>query len=320
MKKLYYLSRDFFRIVSGRSYFHQQQLLGLYFGDPRGYYNDMRGKANWDGARISGLPALFVPALETHVLFPIMVLQYGLGSLDMYFQTGDARYLQAARQVARWVLEQIEERGSFRNYFVELDPATPHYSDNSCMSAGEAISLLGRISSEQLDAPSEVDRYSSAMRKLAESIVAPVGEGGCAVFDQADVSLCETCERSGRIIFNGWIFGIFGLFDYRRFSNDASFDSVLQSTVSTLRRRLPAFTEVSGWGYYDTHKRLNSPFYQELSIYLFEAMGRLFGEPEFLRMADHARSGFSLPRRIKYTLVKVKDKLFDQALYATKES
>ncbi len=76
------LSGEFYRYLRGTDYFRQPQGLGRYFDDPRCYYNDLRGKADWKGTLVDGVPALCVTATGREIALPVMTLLYGIGSMD----------------------------------------------------------------------------------------------------------------------------------------------------------------------------------------------------------------------------------------------
>ena len=124
--ELPFMTRDFILMLSGRDYFHLPENLGNYFRDGRSYYNDMVGKAYWEGSMEDGVPTLFVPSINTRIHFPSMILQYGIGSLDKYFESGNRDLLKNIDSVYRWLSKNIGPDGSFDNKFNLLDKDTKY--------------------------------------------------------------------------------------------------------------------------------------------------------------------------------------------------
>ena len=77
------------------------------------------------------------------------------------------------------------------------------------------------------------------------------------------------------LVLNGWMFSIFGLYDYCKYTNDPQTEEILQKTLQSVARKLPDYDN-GFWSKYDDHKRLTSPFYHDLHIAQLNVMYDLF--------------------------------------------
>ncbi len=312
-----YMTRDFFNIMAGRDYFHQPEGLGGYFQDKRCYYNDLTGKAAWRGKYIDGVPALYVPTWRKYIILPIMVLQYGLGSIDKFFLEGKESYLLNIANVALWLLRNIRPDGYLDNRFPELDPEQQYYSSNSAMAQGQALSFLIRVKEYGLANEQLVGELTVLIKNIFLNMVRPLDQKGTVLKKNGGIYLCEFCRTDNYIALNGWIYAVFGLLDYYRQYEDRLAGECLEATLMTLKRDLPAFMLPSGWSYYDNKGRVCSPFYQALHISLFEGLHWLTKECEFDGIYKSLRAAYTISNRMKFTFAKIKEKICDSGVYTS---
>ena len=312
-----YMARDFFRIIRGKDYFHQLDLPGQFFSDGRFYYIDFRGKIDWQGEVREEVPVLYFPTRGKALFFPSMILQYGLGCLDRYFETGSASYMEKIQDVCRWIVKHINAEGHFDNLFSLLHTGADYYSNNSAMTQGEALSFLARVVQNGL--VQSADGLRTTMDLIYSNMIMEVEKDGTTLYVNEDVYLCEYCRKDNYIVLNGWIFGIFGLYDYEQYLGTKL--PILESTLNTLERQLDAYI-VRGdrWSYYDNKRRLSSPIYQVTHISLLDALYRITHRQRFQIVRDEFMQGNNATNRCKYTLIKVMDKLRDTYAYSTVRS
>jgi hypothetical protein len=311
------MARDFWHVSTGRDYFHQPQRLGSYFRDRRCYYNDLTGKALWHGTNLDGLPALYVPAWGRSVTSPVMVLQYGLGCIDRFFVEGDRSYLDKVSRVVRWLLQALLPDGSLENRLHTGPRAYRFYSGNSCMVQGQALSFSLRVIRNQLVGEPAVSALAARVHDMFSIMASPLDKGGTALWENDDVQLCEYCRVDNYVILNGWIFGIFGLFDYVDYCKDDRAKDFLQATLGTLGRTLGAYRLPNGWSYYDNKGRISSPFYHELHISLLDALYRLTNDERYHATLESFGAANTWPKKVRYTAGKVLDRLADKERYVT---
>jgi len=316
---LLYMSRDFYRVARGKDYFHQPQPLGRYFQDDRSYYNDFRGKADWDGARIEGIPALFLPALGRQITFPIMVLQYGLGSIDRHLETGKESYLRQVQAVTGWILENQGNGGSFENYFPSMDTSKPFYSGNSGMAQGETLSFLVRVLELELAGTVAHQALRDAMAAAFANMIQAMQDGGTSSTEDGLLRFHEVCGKDHQVILNGWIYATFGLIDYSRHTQSDGVSSAVQRTLTSLEADLPRYMLPDGWSIYDSLGRVASPFYHTLHIHLMDALFKLTGKEAFGKAYGTFRRAATPWKKGVYTARKVVDKIRDKKAYSTQK-
>jgi len=313
----YYLAKDFWRYLRGTDYFRQPQGLGPYFHDSRCYYNDLRGKSTWNGQRQDGVPALYVPSSGTVTVSPCMVLLWALGSLDRFFLEGDKVFLTNAESAARWLVASVLPEGYWDGDFQEFDPSHRYYSNNSCMNQGLALSFMSRLLRYELLEPRLLTELDSLSRRVALNMMRPLHENGTALRKGQDLYLLECTRVDESVVFNGWVYGLFGLWDHVGRTDDLDMAKYLKHSLATMQKSLFLFRRKDGWSYYDTMERIASPFYHDLHISLLDALHRLTGESVFEEQRQVFQRSNTRVNRMRYTLSKIKDKLLDQEKYSS---
>jgi heparosan-N-sulfate-glucuronate 5-epimerase len=312
IRELFVLARCFGRYLSGSDYFRQPQNLGAYFTDARCYYNDMRHKGRWDGPYVAGVPAYRLASTGQDIVLPVMVLQYGLGSFDLFFLENDSTHLDGARRVAEWMIRAILPEGYYDAGSDFIDPNFEYYSNNSAMSQGLALSFAVRaIQCELIDEPLR-SRLRDVVDRVVANMLLPVQQQGAALYEGDDLFLLEYCRKDHNVVLNGWVFAVFGLIDYLRLATNTSVEGSLRTTLGTMKRMLPKYCLHNGWSYYDNMERISSPFYHDLHISLLDAMYRLTGAAEFEECKNRFLRANGGLNRAWYTLHKIKDKLLDK--------
>ncbi len=82
------MALTFGKILLGKSYFHGHHGIGIYFKNSKGYYNDLTKKAYWQGEfSVNHVPLLTLNSTGEKIEFPIMIIQYGLGSFELYLKS-----------------------------------------------------------------------------------------------------------------------------------------------------------------------------------------------------------------------------------------
>jgi len=312
-----YLVLDFWRYLRGKDYFRQPQGLGPHFRDARCYYNDLTGKALWDGNVRDGVPVLYLPSRGKTVADPCMVLLWALGSLDRYFLEGEVGYLENAGRAASWLVDKVLPEGYWEGELGASDPSIKYYSSNSCMTQGLALSFLTRILQNGLLDPGLRLELDDLARRVAENMLQPLDQNGTVGERGEDLYLYEYARVDECVVFNGWVYGLFGLWDHARRTADLATQRHLDRSLATLKRALPLFKRSDGWSFYDTRGRLASPFYHDLHISLLEALHLLTEERAFFDQMRAFQKANSRINRARYTLNKIKDKLSDKELYAS---
>ena len=264
--------KKWFNMLTGKSLLHVHQDIGKIFSvsEIKGYYNNLTEKVLKDKQNIEKMD--YIPQFQTEkgeiVLFPITIFQYGLGCYDLYLITKNNLYLDKFFTCVQWAMENQEENGAFNCMFF-VYPDAPY----SAMCQGEAVSLLLRayiVLGEQ--------KYYKAAQRALDFMLLPLAEGGTTKFENDDVILMEYTHLPA--VMNGWIFALFGLFDWTLVCKEEKYKIIFEKCVQTLAESLKDFG-CGYWTKYDEDKKIASPFYHNLHIAQMEALKQITGKSIF---------------------------------------
>lgn len=262
-------------MMLGKSSYHVNQNEGKVYSkiDIKGYYNNLTEKVSRFGLSGDTIPKTIVDSGET-IYFPIAIFQYGLAAYDLLLlKQGDEADLKSKIiACANWAVENQQEDGSWITFAYE-SPDNPY----SSMSQGEAISLLIRSYYLNND-----ERYINCAKKAFDFMIIPIEDGGTAKYDGENIYFYE-CPAEP-LILNGWIFSIWGVYDYYKFFKDSFSRTILVKTLNTLEKKLPEF-DLGYWSKYEDGKRICSPFYHRLHISQLNVMFKLFDKETYIYYA-----------------------------------
>lgn len=249
------------RLLLGRSYFHVPQGVGRVFapGQLLGYFNDLSGKTRWNGpVDEEGLPLNEGPR-GRRIYFPTTLFQKGLGHWDLWLLSGRRyeREYVAFTTVARWAVRNQDDSGGWPVWPL-LGVERP--SAYSAMTQGEGVSLLLRAywaSHEEV--------FMVAAARAISLLLRDVREGGTCHVAPEGLVLEEAPEDPLNTVLNGWVFALYGLYDYLLWQADRGVGKALDSTLGALAAYLPRY-DAGFWSYYDLSGNLASPFYHRLHI------------------------------------------------------
>ncbi|MGN8762524.1 D-glucuronyl C5-epimerase family protein [Oribacterium sp. HCP3S3_B9] len=271
----FYNLQKWCRMLTGKSIQHVNQGLGKAFSisELKGYYNDLTEKVSESQELDSeGIPLLTVDSGEK-IYFPIMIFQYGLGAYDLYLLSDDKSMFEKAKKCADWAMEFQNKNGSWDNFAYEF-PDHPF----SSMAQGEATSLLLRLYETSKD-----ERYLSAARKAIDFMLLDINNGGTTEYLGEDIFFHEFTHKP--VVLNGWIFSIWGLYDYNLVCGTSETKKIFEKTVQSLVNHLDAFDN-GYWSMYDCAGMITSPFYHNLHIAQMKAMYAITHNAKFQEMAE----------------------------------
>ena len=202
--------------------------------DPHsGYYNDLTTEALRHGSAAGAGEALRRMTADRRVANPITIAQLGLGSLQL--RDSDSRWLEVARHAAVWVADNLDEMGLLAFHF-----SMPHTFRlvapwSSSMAQGEAVSLLVRAGGLFHDRD-----YDACGARAMRSLLDPAG--GLVTATPEGSVLQEYPTSPPAHVLNGWIFSLWGLYDYSLAGNDhalaAQAGTAFNAGSRTLNERL----------------------------------------------------------------------------------
>jgi hypothetical protein len=281
-----------------------------------GYYMVFREKADYRGHHdVAGIPMLDYRGVIGLQYNPIAIAQWGLANYNRFRQTKDDVRWQKTLKAADWLVDNLEQnsRGLWVwNHHFDWDYRdtlkAPWYSG---LAQGQGISLLLRA---HVDARSrnDDDKYRHAAEKAFVALTCPIAEGG-VVFedDKRDLWIEEYLVDPPTHILNGFIWALWGVFDYWLSSADPSAKLFFDRGVATLLHNLQRF-DTGYWSLYEQSgtrlKMLASPFYHRLHIVQLRTMAKLTGDCRFDAVA--ARWERYAQRRSNRTRALVEKSIF----------
>ena len=115
-----YNIRKWYKMLTGKSILHVTQDLGKVFTIDKisGYYNNLTQKV-LKQPELLGTNELPLIITETgqKIYFPVAIFQYGLGSYDLYLETGNKKYFAKFLQCCNWAIAHQDVSGAWSNFF-----------------------------------------------------------------------------------------------------------------------------------------------------------------------------------------------------------
>ena len=254
------------------------------------YYMLFREKADYAGPFDSAhIPLLDYQGRIGRQYNPIAIAQYGLGNYNLFRRSGNRAHRDKLFAVADWLVQHLERTPhglEVWNHHFDWEYRdklrAPWYS---ALAQGQGISLLLRAQKE-----SGGFRYLEAAQRALASFFKPVSEGGVAFTDdRGDLWFEEYIVSPPTHILNGFIWAVWGIYDYFLVTREASVQDLFALSVATLLRNLERY-DLGFWSLYEQSgtrlPMVASPFYHQLHIVQLRVMHRLTGERKFTEVAD----------------------------------
>jgi heparosan-N-sulfate-glucuronate 5-epimerase len=272
------------------------------------YYMMFAEKADYAGHHDdAGIPMLDYRGKIGLQYNPIAIAQWGLANFNRYFSTRDVDAERKLFKAADWLRANLEPN-SFGipvwSHHFDWDYRetlrAPWYSG---LAQGQGISLLLRAA-----AASGKSVYLDSAKQAFESFLHPVPAGG-VVFtdDNGNLWFEEYIVDPPTHILNGFIWALWGVYDYSLVFADSDARSLFSRAVATLSRNL-AYYDIGFWSLYEQSRTklpmVASPFYHQLHIVQLRIMCQLTGLSLFAETADrwetYARSRTNRARALAY--------------------
>jgi heparosan-N-sulfate-glucuronate 5-epimerase len=275
--------------ASQLSFWHERPTLNEKAFDKVGnqYYMTFRQKAAYAGpADEQGIPLLDYRGALGKQYNPIAIAQYGLGCFNRFKDTGDPVWAGRMATVAKWLVTHLEvNAGGCSVWMHHFDweyfriLKGPWYSG---LAQGQGISLLLRAFEVTGDAS-----FLQAATQAFHALTVPIAEGGTLLIDQqGDWWIEEYITEPATHILNGFMWALWGVYDYRKSTGSDQADELWRRSVETLSKHMAQF-DCGFWSTYDLAptwaRNPASPFYHQLHLVQLEVMYRLTGQEVFLR-------------------------------------
>ncbi len=258
------------------------------------YYMPFTEKADYKGIYdASGIPLLNYRGKLGVQYNPIAIAQYGLGNYNLWRQATDPNRKQKFFRIADWLAANLEQNShglAVWNHHFDWEYRdtlkAPWYS---ALAQGQGISLLVRAHKESNEA-----RYLDAARAAFLAFQRPITEGGVAFTDESGQLWFEEYIVSPPThILNGFIWALWGVYDYWLATNMAAAHELFSRGVQTLLHNLDRY-DLGFWSLYEQSgtrfPMVASSFYHRLHIVQLRVMYRLTEEKMFAEVADRWES------------------------------
>lgn len=291
MSKLHYWLRIFkvylTKTPSYLNFWHEEPAINSDFKKDRlaEYYMTFEDKAKYAGPKDKKGVILFDYYGNIGRQYnPVAIAQYGLGHYNLYLKRGNKKNLEIAREQADWLVENLEvnQKGlmvwqhHFDWTYKKLLKA-PWYS---ALAQGAGISLLLRI-----HLATKEEKYLKTAKEAFEAMTVEMTDGGVKFFDEnKNIWLEEYIIFPPTHILNGFIWALWGVWDYYLVTRKRAARDLFDACVETLKKNINKY-DTGFWSLYDLSKQflkmLASPFYHKLHIVQLEVMSELTSEAIF---------------------------------------
>jgi heparosan-N-sulfate-glucuronate 5-epimerase len=272
------------------------------------YYMGFETKAAYSGPFDSaGIPMLDYRGHIGPQYNPIAIAQWGLGNYNLFHRGAAPHSGRNLINAAGWLCRNLEPNGFgvwVWNHHFDWD-----YRENlkapwySALAQGQGISLLVRAHRDTGRA-----EYLEAAERAFLSLLLPIDKGGVQFVDgQGDLWLEEYIVSPPTHILNGFIWALWGAYDYYLATSDPRAHELFYGGAQTLVKNLDRY-DLGYWSLYELSgtrlRMVASTFYHRLHIVQLRVMSRLTGVARFVRVADrwesYGRSRANVARALCY--------------------
>jgi len=254
------------------------------------YYMLFSQKADYAGPHdASGIPMLDYHGDIGLQYNPIAIAQWGLGNYNLYLQTADPGRRTRFLEASDWLCDHLEQSRPgvwvWHHHFdweYRSRLKAPWYSG---LAQGQGISLLLRAYRE-----TGTHDYLKAALYTYAAFLKQVDEGGVVFKDErGDFWIEEYIVRPPTHILNGFLWAIWGIYDYLLLTGEDSARELFIRTTRTVLNNLDRY-DLGFWSLYEQSgtrlRMLASPFYHRLHVVQLRIMYKLSGEEKFAMYAD----------------------------------
>jgi heparosan-N-sulfate-glucuronate 5-epimerase len=254
------------------------------------YYMSFAEKADYNGDYDgSGIPLLNYRGSIGRQYNPIAIAQWGLGNYNLFCRSQEARRKRKFLAASDWLCAHLEQNSngvSVWNHHFDWEYRSrlraPWYS---ALAQGQGISLLVRAYCDTGSA-----KYLKAAERAFASFCLPTHEGGVTFTDDlGNIWFEEYIVAPPTHILNGFIWALWGVYDFLLATRSAQSKDRFDKAVHTLKTNLHRY-DLGFWSLYEhsgtTLPMIASRFYHSLHIAQLRIMHRLTQDPSFASFAD----------------------------------
>lgn len=255
------------------------------------YYMGFEAKAGYEGlVDPAGIPKLDYRGYIGAQYNPIAIAQWGLGNYNLAHRGARGDHQRKFIMAADWLCRSLEPNPFgvwVWNHHFDWDYRerlkAPWYS---ALAQGQGISLLVRAHRHTGNSD-----YLDAAQRAFSSLLLPIEKGGVQSIDErGDLWLEEYLVSPPTHILNGFIWALWGVYDYFLATYDSRAQELFYRGAQTLIRNLDRY-DLGYWSLYELSRTrlpmVASPFYHRLHVVQLRILSHLTAVSRFARVADN---------------------------------
>jgi len=243
-----------------------------------------------------------IPYTNEWDYFPVAIAGYGLANFQKYRKTGFNKYKKAFLQQASWLVDNItiknNDLGVWEHYF-----SLPFYDFKipwvHGMAQGWGISLLLRAFEV-----TKKDFYLDTAKKAYRAFEVDIPNGGVRfVDDDGNVWLEEYAILPPPHVLNGFIYTLFGVYDFYIFTNSKKCLTLWKNCIKTLEKKLILY-DTGYWSKYDLLSEIPATLdYQNLHVKQLQVLYKLTKNEVFSKFSMRWNKYLNNPINVKISLL-----------------
>jgi hypothetical protein len=225
---------------------------------------------------------------------PIQLIQKTLSFIDSYIQSNNQQYLARAEQFTSKLMELSMDADGATYFYYPFGFRLHGYSTDlleapwhSGMAQGQALSVFVRLyqitgKPEYLTTAEKIFKTFSQLRdkeKPGTPWVTEIDKDGYLWIE-------EYPDEISNNELNGFIFAIYGLYDFYLLKKDSQSKKILQASMTTIRHYLPQWRNPGGISNYCLKHKVQNAKYHQVHIEQLHMLYKFTGEEYFQLMSE----------------------------------
>lgn len=271
------------------------------------YYMMFIYKANYSGESDgNGVPKLNYKGDIGLQYNPIAIAQWGLGNYNLWCENKEDKYYNKFIASANWLVNNIELNkknisvwNHYFNWTYKETLISPWYSG---LAQGQGLSVLCRAYNISKNA-----KYLKCAEKIYESFLVEIKNGGVTYIDENGNVWIEEyiMEKSPTHILNGFIWALWGIYDYWLLTKNYKVKKLFDDYIQTLLGNINKY-DIGHWSLYEISnlkiKMRASLFYHKLHIVQLKILYKMTNKTEFNNFSnkweDYLNNKFNIFRAV----------------------